>query len=540
MLSEQDFELPSNPYDFNSWVALVSKIDSYDSSSMTGSTYDSSIRIFDGFLANFPWLYAYWTKYAHFVWSGRCDLSQTISIFKRALSPNVLRYSVEMWLEYIKFIRANTPASDQETIRSVFAEALDAIGTHYCSGEIWSMAIEFEMDHRRPAFQLLAKAVSCPTNKLSQFWTELQGMLPRVPISQLTQFDKNKSVHEIMSAGELPPSLISGAGEQNIRAERTKIITELYENSLTSISKRYRFEININRHFFHFNSPDEVQIGNWENYASTFEQIFNENPTQENFNAVVEIYERALIPCAFIDSIYLHYADFLEETSNYKYPFCPTIDLARNVYRRMPMKVMPSAEIVYAEFEEANNPSIAESLYEGLAKSNYAEHVIAAAYYFKRLSNTTRAIEILRSGRDRLKFNNDVFGAAAIASELLELANETSDDINEALYASKYAKIISESDPQSGNLALFKAIYSTPDILLENKISLLKIYIEYSRKHGIEAKFQLDLENLYNILKNRLLWHKQYFDQTYLNAQKPPEKKLDEWYEYQASVSSNP
>ncbi|OHS96135.1 hypothetical protein TRFO_37718 [Tritrichomonas foetus] len=549
MLAEQHLSPPENPYDYQEWTNVISKIDVSESASMTGQEFQSCVELYSKFLETFPWLYAYWTKYANLIYSGKSDLQAAKEIFNKALSKNVLYYSVEMWLEYIMFFQVRLPHTEQDQMRTIFCQALDSIGTHYHSGEIWSLAMNFESEHKRPYFHLLAKSIAQPTDKLDRFWSELQSMLPRIPVGQLISFDLSKSVTELTSQAEQisqqPPRIMSPQEEQSIRAQYTTSITDVYNSSLAKLSKVNYFEININRHFFHFNSPDDAQIGNWEAYSANLEKVFKQTHSKSDFDAVVQIYERALIPCAFIDSIWLHYASFLEDCALMQEPRYATIDDARNIYLRIPMAVMPSAKVVYGEFEEVYSPEKAVAVYTELSGSYYAEQIIAAAYYTKRTHppDSNVAQQVLAAGRDRLLSVGDRDGASVVAAVLLDLSNEASEGITGAAYTSKYARRIAESSPQQANELLFNAIFpndSTPledRIPIEDRVSLFPVYIEFNRKHGMPANFQMSMELNYNKLKNKLTWHRNYFDQTYLIQGQQPEQKAKMWADYQSNIN---
>lgn len=530
--SDQDFTPPKNLYDFRAWTELISKIDVNDNSSMTGQTSQLCNNNFRTFLKAFPWLHKYWTKFAQFIWSAKYDLKTVEPIFVEALSRNTLIYSVDMWLEYIKFFQTHLAQTEQHRLRGIFASALDAVGSLYNSSEIWHMALNYENEHRRTRFFLLSKVISYPVSELKQFWAELQTILPRVPVGQLKQFDPNKTVTELFSETEqvsnqvLPPN-----AEIQARAEANKRLSDLYNASLKMLSKRYGYEINITRQHFDFISPDEIQIGNWEAYASMLEKEYNADPSWVNYNSVVQCYERAIIPCAFVDSIWLNYANFLEDAANshHRQKFASVED-ARAVYNRIPYQVLPSAKIVQAEFEEVYSSTLATELYNQMALSNYAEQIVAAAYYAQRTINEEEAAAVLRSAAVRLIENNDLEGGSVIAATLLNLKNEATANAGGAVYLTEYARRLIQSDPEQSSMILYDFIYkneNTPP--LEDRILVLDIYLEYARTKSMPADFQLNLENERNKLRNKLVFNQDYFNNSYMLSARHPEQKLREW-----------
>lgn len=549
----QNLELkpPSDCYDFRAWAQYFSKLNSLNIASISGSKFEDCVSNFKKFLHTFPWLYAYWDKLANFLWSSRCELSLTQNIYLSALSKTTLYYSIDMWLCYIKFFKANLPQTEQDKMRQIHTASLDAVGRHYCSGNLWRLALNYEDENRRSTFPLLAKSITCPTSELKQFWAELQLILPKVSLSDFQLFiaNKEKSISELLLLFDetiVPPSQASELAQQladdtEERSNCINILAEIYNASLDKISSRCQYEENINRHFFHFNAPDEVQISNWERYTSFLEDQFNKTHSKESFDDVVLTFERALIPCAFIDNIWIRYANFLED--NISLNFATNEDV-REVYQRIPFKVMPGAKIIYAEFEEVYSPNEnAPKIYSEMAQSNNAEQIIASATYQIRshsLLDTNDnnndnsydgATEILRKGRDRLLEKGDMEGASAVAAALLDF-NESSDNISGAVYITKYAKKYSAQDPNETSNYLFNAIFNSTSSTIEDKLSFLRLYLELMGKHGIQANFQLNLETEYQRLKNKLVWNENYFDQKFLLSKQWPELKMKEWLQY--------
>lgn len=558
----EDSELnpPSDPYDFKCWIQYFSKISNLNIASMAGSTFEQCISNYKKFLETFPWLYTYWDKFANFIWVGKGELTNAKDIYTTALSKSTLYYSIDMWLCCIKFFKSNLPQTEQEKMRQIYSAALDAVGGHYCSGNLWRLALNFEDENRRSTFSLLAKAITYVTSDLKTFWAELQLILPKTPLSNFQLFldNKDKTVTELFSLFDtvaLQPSQMNEFAQQEATddAEERSIyigrLTEIYNNSLAKIASRSIYEENINRHFFHFNAPDEAQISNWERYASFLEEEFKKAPSKENFDDIVLIYERALIPCAFIDTMWIQYANFLEDCSNDSFT---DIDEARKVYKRIPFNVIPDAKIIYAEFEEVYSPTEnAPSIYSEMAQSDFAEQIIASASYQIRshslLNNYSNpnpefaqslndiALEILRNGRDRLLEKGDIDGSSAVAAFLLDAFGELSDKISGAIYVLKWAQTYANSDPDATSNYLYEAIYNAPS-LYEDKLELLKIYIEFMRRHGSKASFQLQLEGEYIRMKNKFIWNKDYFNQKFILSKQGPEQKMKDWIYYSKEI----
>lgn len=69
-------------------------------------------KVYDAFLADFPFCYGYWNKYADHE-SHLSSLDKVMDVYERAVQG--VTYSVDMWLHYCAF--AIRTSGDPETIR---------------------------------------------------------------------------------------------------------------------------------------------------------------------------------------------------------------------------------------------------------------------------------------------------------------------------------------------------------------------------------------------------------------------------------------
>jgi pre-mRNA-processing factor 39 len=506
-------------YDYKSWTEAINKIDTIEIHSLSQQDITKHLTTYATFLKYFPWLYAYWIQYATLLLAATDDFNRAKQLLlTEALAPSTLKYSIEMWSEYIKFHSLHHPSNSNEIMRSVYLDVLDRAGSLFGSGSIWRAALSIENSMNGRPFFLLAKAVSYPINEIRAFWTELQSVISKTATSELLAFSPHLSLPELMA---LTIETVDVADDQTARAEVVERLTEMYNNALKNQCRRLKFETLITRSYFHFNSPDESQIMNWDNYITMLEES---NATHEE---CIEVFERALIPCALIDSMWIRYAHYAETFS---------VEFARQIYTRIPYRVMPRLRILFAEFEEEHSPpDVAREIYDAMSESTISEQVLAAAHFEARNGNTARAIEILTAARDR--FRNDLDGWGLIAAELLELGGIESECLPSAVYIAKLSSHVLSAYPQRANTILFEAILGENRVILEDRVPLLKRYLELLREFGTEAAFQFEMELLLFRLSNLVVWHKDYFTQSFLASGQPPESRPRAWIEYQKQVS---
>ena len=476
--------------------------------------YEKDKSALERILRAFPLFYGLWVRLAHLVWSGTGDWKESEAVFMKAIETTSLKYSPEFMREFVSFASAHAGI---EEARLVLINALGSIGNHFLSGPLWRAAIDIEKEREngRVLF-VLSYAISKSTNQLKEFWDELQTVLPRSSVSELAALDLGIGLKELL---EKPIEMVS-CDEQEVRCVVAEKLKTVYESSLSDVMRRSRYENAITRTYFHYHAPDEAQIANWESYIQAMLD------TKAEIDKITELFERALIPCYYIEDMWILYADFMEKES---------IEAAVSVYERIPFEVMPRARIIYAEFlEEHGN---ADMLYQDMSNSMNAEQILAVSSYLRRKGNQEIAVKVLRSARDRMNEAKDFEGAGIVAGELFELTGEPSDDLNDtsATYLSKVAMLASRDDPDKANTLLFNAIFQS-SLLLEDKVTLLEIYLDYVRQWGTDAAFQMDMEIELVKMKNQVIWHKNYFEQSFLASNGPPENRLILWLDYQKSI----
>ena len=566
-----EITLPASPYEYDPWLSYLTDLDI--TAEISEKEFHEICLKFDTFLSAFPWLHAIWNKYGYFVWSVTDDFNKTQEVFERAFTPYSLYYSLDMWIVYLKFLTEKIGATNPQIVRLTYGRALDAVGSEYRSLSLWQSAIEFQKSINQPYFYLISRAVQSPVKGGNQYWNDTQKIFAQLGNPEFSQFSFiNMSLEEFISTkldeiiaggcrvegdiSELRQNLIETITKGHQEANRKIGLFELYENYVT-------------RHYFHFLSPDESQISNWQNYISAAEKQFYEGNL--TLDEVKTLYHRALIPCAGIDALWFDFAYFLEnaplnllKSSNpnsnfnendqqYKEAIAEGYQAAKEVYDAMPVDFLPRTAIWVAEFEEAYSQNSEQVLaqYGKLSESMFVTHIEAAAAFAKR-SGTKDPNAILQDGINRLKENGDQTGADLLLATLQtfdkdnlppipnlgqDAENPLDDSENlpqtAALYAAVAKRLSDDSNVDAVNQLLFGAIFRETDPLgLDQQIELTELYLEYIRRWGSPASFQMKIEIILDKMKSKLLWHKNFFTQLFLIENKNPDNFEREWNDY--------
>lgn len=131
--------------------------------------------------------------------------------------------------------------------------------------------------------------------------------------------------------------------EREIRVRIDNFHLEIFSRTQTETTKRWTYESEIKRPYFHVNELDEPQLVNWRKYLD-FEEV------EGDFNRISFLYERCLVTCAFYDEFWYRYARWMSAQEGKE-------EEVRNVYQRASMTFVPmtrtGVRLQYAHFEES-------------------------------------------------------------------------------------------------------------------------------------------------------------------------------------------
>lgn len=509
---------PENIYDYKEWQEIFNKYDSSDSSSISQQNQKDISELYQQFLKTFPQLHIYWAKFANFQMMASGDIKDAIDVFEQALSPEILLNSLDMWREYIKFI-ATHMQDDPNQLRQIYARALDAIGWHFKSGTLWLEAIQLELQSSRNPFFYYVKSILQPTNELVRLYKEFQTIIPKTTTEFIKSIDLDMPLLKYIELGDVPMNEQIVAAEEDERLKLLSTYAVKYERSTELCREIIQFENQITRDYFHFIAPDEAQISVWEQY-STWAIEGGKN------DLAVRLFERAVIPCAHIDAIWLEYAFFLEDLGN--------IDAARAVYKRMPLGILHRGNEYYAAFEESQNPQEAQNIYSEMTTSSFADEIIAAANFYQRHSDNDTAASILMNAQGKFVEREDFNGAGVVNARLMDLQWPVEPVAKSAASIIKYCERAADEDI---NNILFAAVFNEPaEVCIEDRVALASLYFQYARLWKIDINFQYNIETTVESLKSKILWYRYYFNQHEIMSQVSPEKIEEDWINYQESL----
>lgn len=330
---------PIDVADFDNWVAILAKVDQSDDVEYARDKYRS-------FLSRYPNCYGFWQKYAEYE-KKMGNVAEAKAVWEKGIINIPL--SIDLWLGYTADVK-NIKNFPPESLRDLYARAIDIAGLEYQSDRLWLEAIGFERAvyidelckgsttaNCRRIGVLFDRLLSTPTfhapSHLDRFIQYLNTIEPHVLLSdreyqeimKLVCRQLDKTQEELVQPVQL--SYICAAGENgmlNIVTEpaegtfniqvnsmqhdptalqliRTEVVARrnrIFERNMKECEMRAGFEANIKRPYFHVKPLDYPQLFNWMAYLD-FET------KQGDEDRIKILYDRCLIPCSLYEEFWI-------------------------------------------------------------------------------------------------------------------------------------------------------------------------------------------------------------------------------------------
>ncbi|CAG8548250.1 7190_t:CDS:10 [Ambispora leptoticha] len=345
----------TNPDDFASWEYLIRLAETAEGG-LTPTSPPSNISnmrmVYDQFLAKFPLCFGYWKKYAdlEFVLEGAASAEK---IYERGVAA--IANSVDLWTQYCAFKIEH--AQDEESIRGLFERGAAYVGLDFLAHIFWDKYLEYEESKEAydRVLKILERIIRIPMHQYAKFFDKYTQLCPTRPVTELVTPEQYQQFEAEAKAappvppsetteGEQPPAPVEKTEEQiqaDIRMRIYNMNVEIYMKTQAETNKRWPFESEIKRPYFHVKPMDDVQLINWRRYLD-FEE------TEGDETRIQVLFERCLVACALYDEFWQRYARWMLSKNR--------IDDVRNIYQRATSVYIPisrpSIHLSFACFEE--------------------------------------------------------------------------------------------------------------------------------------------------------------------------------------------
>lgn len=241
-----------------------------------------------------------------------------------------------------------------------------------------------------------------------------------VPAEDLARFRAEVEAENIAYGGAPKPELEI---ERDVRAKIDAMYYEIFTATQTEVSKRWTYESEIKRPYFHVTALEHKDLVNWRKYLD-FEE------SEGDFARIVALYERCVVTCAYYDDVWFRYARWMSGQEGKE-------EEVRNIYMRAATMFVPVSRpgirLQWAYFEESTGRvDVTLAIHEAilLRLPDCIEVIVSWANVQRRQNGIDAAIQVYKDQIDGP--TADVYTKAALVAEWAILLWKVKGSVDEA------------------------------------------------------------------------------------------------------------
>ncbi|GMF74390.1 unnamed protein product [Aspergillus oryzae] len=388
-------------------------------------------NVYDRFLAKFPLLFGYWKKYADLEFSitGTEAADMVWIIALDSFSPVFIADSIKCsCLPSLPTPFASRPpvpgpvAGELKLLTCIhfcrlFERGASSVGLDFLAHPFWDKYIEFEerVEAYDKIFAILGRVIHIPMHQYARYFERYRQLAQTRPVAELAPPETLSQFRAELdaAAGHVAPGAKAEAEvERDIRLRVDSYHLEIFSKTQTETTKRWTYESEIKRPYFHVTELDEGQLSNWRKYLD-FEE------TEGSYPRTQFLYERCLVTCAHYDEFWQRYARWMAAQPGKE-------EEVRNIYQRASYLYVPIANpatrLQYAYFEEmSGRVDVAKEIHGAILINlpNHVETIVSLANMSRRHGGLEAAIEVYKSQLDSPQC--DLATKAALVAEWARL-----------------------------------------------------------------------------------------------------------------------
>jgi pre-mRNA-processing factor 39 len=286
--------------------------------------------------------------------------------------------------------------------------------------------LEFEdrLEAQDRIFAILSRVIKIPMHQYARYFERFRQLAHARPLLELVS---GEQLAQYRAEVEADIYQSGPKGEQEIEREiRTKIDNfhlESFTRTQTETTKRWTYESEIKRPYFHVTELDIPQLANWRKYLD-FEEL------EGDYTRTVFLYERCLVTCAFYDEFWFRYARWMSAQDGKQ-------EEVRNIYQRASTLYVPISRpgirLQYAYFEEMSERiDVARDIHSAILDRmpGHVETIVSWSNLERRQVGLEAAIEVYKHNIDSPAV--DLFSKAAFVVEWATLIWKIQGSVDEA------------------------------------------------------------------------------------------------------------
>lgn len=315
------------------------------------------------------------------------------------------------------------------TIRDrLFERGAASVGLDFLAHPFWDKYLEFEdrLEAQDKIFAILARVVKIPMHQYARYFERFRQMTHSRPLEELLPAEiLAQFTSEVMADNAAFQAAPKGelVIEREVRTKVDNYHLEIFTRTQTETTKRWTYESEVKRPYFHVTELDQAQLENWRKYLD-FEE------SEGDYTRTVFLYERCLVTCAFYDEFWFRYARWMSAQEGKQ-------EEVRNIYQRASTVFVPVSRpgirLQYAYFEEmCERADVARDIHQAIMDRlpGHVETVVSLANLERRQNGLNAAIEVYKNQIDNPTV--DLFAKAAYVVEWASLLWRVQGSVDEA------------------------------------------------------------------------------------------------------------
>lgn len=343
---------------------------------------------------------------------------------------STVRTSIPSCICILPILPARPPpaeTSSRLTLSRLFERAATYVGLDFLAHPFWDKYIEYEerQEAQDKIYAILKRVIHIPMHQYARYYERFRTLSHTQPLPEVIEPEVLSRFRTEVEAEAAPFGVVKSELEleRDIRAKIDAMFYEVFQKTQTETTKRWTYESEIKRPYFHVTELDHSQLANWRKYLD-FEEA------EGDISRITALYERCLVTCAFYDEFWFRYTRWMSAQPN-KDEDVRTIFL-RAVTLFVPVS-RPGIRMQFAYFEEAcGRVDVARAVHEAVLQKlpNCVEAIISWANLERRQSGLDSAIEVYKAQIDSSAV--DLFTKAALVTQWAALLWKVKGSVDEA------------------------------------------------------------------------------------------------------------
>ncbi|KAH7022545.1 hypothetical protein EDB80DRAFT_694990 [Ilyonectria destructans] len=419
-------EVEADPDNFENWENLIKASETLEGGLNRNSSPQALATFrdaYDRFLLKFPLLFGYWKKYADMEFNIAGPESAEM-VYERGCAS--ITNSVDLWTDYCSFKMETT--HDPHLVRELFERGSTLVGLDFLAHPFWDKYIEYEerQEAQDRIYAIHARVIRIPMHQYARYYERFRSLSHNQPMSEVVAADVLagfKSEVEAETAALGGPQKPELEIEREIRGKIDNMYYEIFTATQNEVSKRWTYESEIKRPYFHVTPLEHSQLVNWRKYLD-FEEV------EGDYGRIVALYERCIVTCAFYDEFWFRYARWMSGQTGKE-------EEVRNIYLRASTMFVPVSRpgirMQWAYFEESTGrPQIALDIHAAILFKlpDCVEVIVSWANVERRQNGIEAAIQVYKDQIDAPTV--DIYTKAALVAEWAMLLCKAKGAVEEA------------------------------------------------------------------------------------------------------------